>query len=108
MIRYIAVASLVVVSACSTNPGRVFGGNVVAPTPPVVVPVAPRRTAKERLVAALETRGCVLTAENAGPIKVEAVLSDDDLVQATEQLAAEGRAEVSGSGAIRILSGTCT
>ncbi len=73
------------------------------PRPQTLPPAPP----KERLVAAIEASGCVLTAGNVEAILLRANLTQADLRTLTPELAAEGRAEVSGEGAIRILSDNC-
>lgn len=82
---------------------------VVAPAPVTpIVPVTPVMTAKERLVSAIEGQGCELNATNVGAILSNATISPDELRQLAPQLQAEGRVEVSGSGAIRVRSANCT
>lgn len=61
----------------------------------------------DRLVAAIETEGCLLTASNVGAVLLRSNLTQADLTTLTPQLAAAGRAEVSGEGTIRVLSNNC-
>ncbi|MCA1776399.1 MAG: hypothetical protein LC676_12530 [Loktanella sp.] len=74
-----------------------------APTPQ---PVA--MTAKERLVNAIESNGCTLTAENVQSVLTDATISSAELSNLAPQLEAEGRVRVSGSGAISVLTDTCS
>lgn len=74
----------------------------ITPTPPVV-----HLSATERFVQAVEAQNCVLNTENVGVILANATLSNADLLQIVPQLEAEGRAEVSGSGSIRVLTDNC-
>ncbi len=109
MTRYFALASLVALTACSGISIPRFGGDPVAT--PAVAPAPPPapvfQTAKERLVSAIENNNCVLNKDNVGAILSEATISAEELTTLTPQLADEGRAEVSGSGSIRVLSDQC-
>ena len=73
------------------------------------LPVGQAATAApaDRLVAAIETEGCLLTRDNVGAVLLRANLTQADLGTLTPQLAAAGRAEVSGEGTIRVLSDNC-
>jgi len=110
MIRLLAPLALVTLSACSGG----FDFSDLRPTPtatPAVV-VAPTPqptmlTAKERLVGAIEDNGCELSADNASTILTQATISRDELVSLAQELAGEGRAEVSGTGAVRVITETC-
>ncbi|MCC5975036.1 MAG: hypothetical protein JJT81_13425 [Rubellimicrobium sp.] len=70
-------------------------------------PSAPPASPRDALVAAIEANGCLLTADNVGDILIRANLTQADLIDLTPQLAAEGRAEVAQSGAIRVLTDNC-
>ena len=70
------------------------------PLPPILAP-------KERLVAAIAANGCLLTAANVATVLSAAGITQEELRAFTPQLAAEGRAEVSGEGTIRVLTDTC-
>lgn len=61
----------------------------------------------DRLVAAIESEGCLLTSANVGAVLLRANLTQAQLVDLTPELAAAGRAEVSGEGTIRVLSDDC-
>lgn len=95
-----ALAGIAALSACVQFP--------IAPTTsqpaPQVLPVA---APKDRLVAAIEENGCILTTDNVDAILLRANLTAADLRALTPELAAEGRAEVAASGTIRILSDAC-
>jgi len=99
MLRTIVLAGAVLslVSGCAMPLAR--------PAAPGAVPVA--ATPKDRLVAAIEANNCVLTAENVGAVMLRADLTQAELTALTPQLQAEGRVEVAGSGAIRLLSENC-
>ncbi|NDV01474.1 hypothetical protein [Pseudoroseicyclus tamaricis] len=125
-----AMAALIGAAAlagCSVNPDRVTGGPDQSPLislnlpdfrtggsssdPTGVaaapeVPVAPA-AAEDRLVSAIEAQGCVLTSANVDSVLLSANLTADELRVITEQLVEAGRAELSGEGAIRILSTNC-
>jgi hypothetical protein len=91
-------AALGLLGACAMPAGT-------AQTPARALPPPP--PPKERLLAAIEANGCVLTAGNVEAILLRANLTQADLRVLTPELAAEGRAEVSGSGAIRVLTDNC-
>ncbi|WP_373353063.1 hypothetical protein [Pseudoroseicyclus sp. CXY001] len=115
-------------AGCSVNPDRVTGGpdqtsplvefnpglfgigrgagagNASAPAPEV--PAMPS-SAEDRLVTAIEAQGCVLTAANVDSVLVSAGLTTEELRVVTEQLVSSGRAELSGEGAIRVISSSC-
>lgn len=76
---------------------------------PQVLPPAPPATPKDRLVAAIEANGCLLTPDNVGGILLRANLTRDELAALTQELRAEGRVEVppAGGGTIRLLSQNC-
>lgn len=101
------------VAACSAVPDFRSATPDAAPAPvtPAVAPVTPeptvQRTAKERLVSAIEANGCSLTTENVAAVLELATISQDELLTLAPELEAEGRAEVSGSGSIRVLTETC-
>lgn len=111
MQKSLGILALTSMAACSgglTLPD--FRGTAPRATPAVVVPPTPQpvlRTAKERLASAIENNGCTLTTDNVSAILTEATISRDELLQLTPQLVSEGRAELSGSGAISITSGSC-
>ena len=77
--------------------------------PPVSnpAPAAPVVPAKERLVAAIEEAGCLLTVDNRDAILLRANVGLTDLAVIVPELNAEGRAEAAGDGQIRILSANC-
>ena len=61
----------------------------------------------DRLVAAIETEGCVLPRHTVGSVLPPAHDTKAELATLTPELAAQGRAEASGEGAIRVLSDNC-
>lgn len=97
MNRIVPITALIALSAC--------GMRLPFATPPA--PVAPVLSATERFVNAVEGQGCVLTTDNVGVILANATLDREALLQIVPQLEADGRAEVSGSGAIRVLTEQC-
>lgn len=99
MLRNLVLAGAVLslLSACGMPMAR--------PAAPGAVPVA--ALPKDRLIAAIEFNDCVLTAENVGAVMARANLTQAELTALTPQLQAEGRVEVAGSGAIRLLSDNC-
>jgi len=77
------------------------GAEVASAPPP-----APRAP-EDRLVAAIEENGCLLTADNAAAILLRANLTQEQLLALAPTLAANGRAEVAASGAVRVLTDRC-
>jgi hypothetical protein len=77
---------------------------------PAAAPAAPAPlsgTPTDRLVAALEENGCVLTAGNRDVVLARAGLGLPDLATIIPELNAAGRAEAADEGSIRILSDNC-
>ena len=83
-------------SACAT-----------APQPPQAVGVAASSAPEDRLIAALETQGCVLTQANVAAVLLAANLTQADLPAITNTLAGQGRIEPTEGGTIRVLSDNC-
>ena len=103
-----ALAVLSLAACASSGTGiRPLGNNLPANPVPVATPQPAVLTAKERLVGAIESNGCALTADNVGAVLTQATISREELVQLTPQLQAEGRVETSGDGAIRVTSDRC-
>lgn len=90
----ILLAALGVLSACG----------MLAPAP---APVEAAATPEERLVAALEAEGCVLTRDNVGAVLLRASLTQAELPGLTSSLQSQGRLEAAGGDAIRVLSPNC-
>ncbi len=102
----VAIAALTTLGACSA--GVQIGatantGSVASPT----VARAAMASPKDRLVGAIEQNGCVLNSDNVAQVLLRANLTQQELMRITPELAAEGRAEVSGSGTIRVLTDNC-
>jgi hypothetical protein len=72
---------------------------------PVGVPVTVAPT--DRLVAAIESEGCVLTNANVGAVLLRANLTQAELPALTSALAAQNRIEASDGSSIRVLSDNC-
>lgn len=95
-----ALAGITALSACVQLP--------IMPTTNQSAPqIQPIAAPKDRLVAAIEENGCVLTAGNVDAILLRSNLTTSDLRTLTPELAAEGRAEVAASGTIRVLTERC-
>ena len=110
MMKRLAPLSLLVLAACSGGFDISDFRARPAPQPAAIAPPAPQPTlltAKERLVRAIEDNGCTLSGANVGTILTEATISQEELLRLAPQLEAEGRVEVAGSGAIRVLSPRC-
>ncbi|MEN8895327.1 MAG: hypothetical protein ABF248_04460 [Yoonia sp.] len=111
MIRATLFLGVCGLSACANiTDFRSTLGSALAPTPAVApAPAAAPTvlTAKERLLAAIDTQGCVLDATNVGAVLAAATITREELLQLTPQLQTEGRVAVSGTGSIRSTSATC-
>jgi hypothetical protein len=78
-----------------------------APRPPQPVGVAASVAPADRLVAAIEVEGCVLTNANIGAVLLRSSLTQAELPLLISQLASQGRIEASDSSSIRVLSDNC-
>lgn len=106
----VAACGLLVLAGCARPIGLGTGSGAGATATAASAPApAPTRqpSAKERLVTAIEANDCVLTADNVGAVIARASVSNAEMGSLVSELEAEGRAEVAGSGAIRILSDMC-
>lgn len=83
-------------SACAT-----------APRVPQPAGVAVSAAPEDRLVAALETQGCVLTNTNVGPVLVQAGLTQAELPALISTLGSQRRVEPMDGSTIRVLSDNC-
>ena len=101
MMRIAVLSLALTLSGCGMIPPR-MSDHRAAPTP-----MPATLTPKERLVAAIAANGCLLTGANVGTILTQAQMSSDEMKALTLELAAEGRAEVSAAGTIRVLTDTC-
>ncbi|MEL6841353.1 MAG: hypothetical protein AAFP85_18870 [Pseudomonadota bacterium] len=105
MVRYIACASLIGLTACAV-PVPVGGPVVAVPVPAEPEPAPNPQSAKERFVAAVEANGCVMTAGNVRTIMEQATVGTGDLENIIVALQAEGRAAADGAN-IRVITDTC-
>lgn len=103
----LAAMALALMAGCTAVLPPVSNPAPAAMPDPVPVTLPPPAPPKDRLVAAIEQNGCLLTAENAGAILLRANLTQAEVRELVPQLASEGRAEVAASGTIRILSDNC-
>lgn len=84
-------------TACTQQPQR-------APQPVgAVASAAPA----DRLVAAIEAEGCVLSSANSGAVLLRANLTRNELAPLILQLQNQGQVEASGDASIRLLSQNC-
>ena len=104
LIQFATLGAFVALSACGGSTAYTTDDMGMTAAPAVqAAPLAP----KDRLVAAIESENCVLTASNVESILLEANLTQAELVALTPELAAEGRAEVAATGTIRVLTNNC-
>ena len=112
MMKQLSIVCLATLSACSgglevpdlRGAGEgVFAGGLDAP----VEDAARTLTAKERLVAAVETQGCVIDPTTINSVLASAQLSTNDLQSVVPELEAEGRIVGVGQTALRIVSANC-
>jgi hypothetical protein len=94
-----AAAVLALLSAC--------GMMTPASNPAPQAPPPPDATPEERLVAAIEQAGCVLTAENRDSVLLRANVTAEQTAAIITALNAQGQAEAADAGSIRILSDLC-
>jgi len=99
-----AVLLATALGGCAPMLPYLDGGPAAAP-PPAAAP-APA-TPRERLVAAIEASGCLLTADNAANIQMRANLSRDELTALVQELRESGQVEAAAPGTIRLLSQHC-
>lgn len=104
-----ALSAMVLLSACGYFGGpSQYLGQRPSQQPPAAAPAPQAPLApKDRLVRAIEQSGCLMTSANVEPILAQSNLTRTEVAQLTQQLAAEGRAEVAATGTIRILSNAC-
>ena len=106
-----ALSAMVLLSACGYFGGpSQYLGQRPAQQPPAAAPAPQQQvqlSPKDRLVRAIENSGCLMTSANVEPILAQSNLTRTEVAQLTQQLAAEGRAEVAATGTIRILSNAC-
>lgn len=105
MVRYIAAASLMGLTAC-VAPVSVTGPGTVPTIEPDPVPAPNPQSAKERFVAAVEANGCVMTAQNVRTIMDQATVGTGDLENIIVSLQSEGRATPDGAN-IRVITDNC-
>jgi hypothetical protein len=75
--------------------------------PPQPVGAVASAAPLDRLVAAIEAEGCVLTSDNSGAVLLRANLTRGELAPLMSQLASQGQVEASGESSIRLLSNNC-
>ncbi|ADO43376.1 hypothetical protein [Ketogulonicigenium vulgare] len=77
----------------------------VAPAPQT--PPASNLPPADRLVASIESEGCLLRQNNVASVLLRANLTQQELMDLAPQLAASGRAEVTSDGSVRVISPRC-
>jgi hypothetical protein len=105
MIRLALCLGLGTLSGCGMISAMLPVRHATPVPAPASVPVV--MAPKERLVAAIAANGCVLTRDNVSAILSQSQVPQADVRALTNELAAEGRAEVSAAGTIRVLTDTC-
>ena len=75
--------------------------------PPRPVGAAATASPEDRLVAALESEGCVLTGQNVGAVLLRSNLTQAELTPLVAGLQARGRIEANSDASLRILSDNC-
>jgi len=102
-----ALVALVCVLAVSGCAGVIAGSMVPASLGGQRPQIQPVPSPKDRLVFAIEEEGCIMTAANVDAVVARAGITREDLRVLTPELSAENRVEVSGAGAIRVLTDRC-
>ncbi|MCZ4261921.1 hypothetical protein CLV79_113108 [Limimaricola soesokkakensis] len=105
MMGFVALGALGACTAGAQIGGIGAQGRVgsVGPAAAAAAPMAPA----DRLVAAIEAQGCVITSDNVAQVLLKANLTQQQLLEIAPQLSAQGRAEVSDGGTIRVLTENC-
>ena len=94
--RLLALLAALALAACgAANP------------PPRPVGAAASATPTDRLVAAMEAEGCVMTNANVGAVLLRANLTQAELTPLVARLQSQGRIEASSDASLRILSDNC-
>lgn len=108
MINRFLLAVVVVPAMALSGCAGVVAGGFGAPTPGGQRPqVQPIPAPKDRLVFAIEEVGCIMTADNVDTVVARAGITRDELRDLTAILSEENRVEVSGAGAIRVMTDRC-
>ncbi|WP_282024717.1 hypothetical protein [Limimaricola cinnabarinus] len=105
----VALLGLGALGACTAGAqiGNLGAQGRVGSVASASAPAAPRPPA-ERLIAAIEAQGCAITADNVAQVLLKANLTQQQLLELGPQLTAQGRAEVTDDGTIRVLTANCT
>lgn len=104
----VALLGLGALGACTAGAqiGNLGAQGRVGSVASASAPAAPRPPA-ERLIAAIEAQGCAITADNVAQVLLKANLTQQQLLELGPQLTAQGRAEVTDDGTIRVLTANC-
>lgn len=86
------IASAVLVACSGTQ-------EAAAPTPQL--------SDRERLIAAIEANGCVITTATVAPILARASINPDQLAALSVQLEADGMLSPDGTDTVRLSSNNC-
>ena len=68
---------------------------------------APRGSAEARFVTAMQNNGCIMNQANAGRVREQSGLSDDEIKAVVTGLAVAGKIEESMGASLKLTSGAC-
>ena len=111
MNRIVLIPAFAALSACGdlTIPDfrNLGGGDTMATVPETAMaPVVPM-SAQDRLVAAAEAQGCVISPDNAASVTAAASISTEELEQALLALVTEGLAAPTAGNALELKTANC-
>jgi len=113
MNRFVLIPVFGVVSACGDLAVSDFRnlGDAAAPavqTPAAVIAPTVQLGPKDRLVAAAEAQGCVISTANAASVTAAASVSKEELEAALLALVTEGLAAPNADNALELKTANCT
>ena len=110
MMRFALIPAFATLAACGdlTVPDfRNLGGGSETTAVQAPTEVTVQLTAKERLVAAAEAQGCVISKDNAASVTTAASLSKEELEAALLDLVSEGLAVPNANQALELKTANC-
>ncbi|ARO15228.1 hypothetical protein BVG79_01886 [Ketogulonicigenium robustum] len=104
------LAALGVLAGCTSDmfPSLTRAQQTPTQTAPAAqTPPASNLAPADRLLASIESEGCILQQGNVASVLLRANLTQQQLMELAPQLASSGRAEVTPSGTIRVITPRC-
>lgn len=78
-----------------------------SPTPQTASAPTPQLSDKQRLVAAIESNGCLMNASTIAPIMAQASINQTQLAALTVELESDGALAPDGTDTVRLSSNNC-